>query len=280
MMSMAGGLMTGGVLIWFFKPGPKALTIYITLAGLACSIGLFSGMFMGCPSSLFDSGSIGSISGQMSTNYGQISTCSQECACSRRVFQPVCSQRDQKTNYFSPCFAACSKHSNIGHYPNVTSFTDCDCEGGGEVTSGLCPVDCGNNFMYYIATVSLGKLVACTGMAGNVLVKLRSVDDRDKSFALGITKTVLALFGSIPYPLLFGYITDKACLLWESSCGQKGNCWFYDQAKFRRYLHVASFSFMLLSSCLDLLVIKYSYYLKNLYDDEEDGDEKKDETKL
>lgn len=99
---------------------------------------------------------------------------------------------------------------------------------------------------------------------------MRCVEDRDKSFALGLTKTFLALFGSIPYPLLFGYISDQACLIWEKSCGKQGNCWYYDANKFRQYLHLTAVAFMIGSSFFDLFVIYYSYYMKNMYDDEEE----------
>ena len=38
------------------------------------------------------------------------SSCNVNCGCSKRVLQPVCSP-DGVTNYFSPCFAGCSRSS-------------------------------------------------------------------------------------------------------------------------------------------------------------------------
>lgn len=70
-------------------------------------------------------------------------------------------------------------------------------------------------------------------------------------------------------------IADKSCLLWESSCGKKGNCWFYDQRKFRNYFHWTTFGFMALVAFSDLFVIKYAHIMQPLYEEDEEIEEKK-----
>ena len=78
----------------------------------------------------------------------------------------------------------------------------------------------------------------------------------------------------IPYPLLFGYVMDKACLVWEEKCGQTGNCWIYDHEKFRHYLHGWSVFFIAIGSLFDFITIFYSDRVRNFYeDDEKNGDE-------
>jgi hypothetical protein len=116
----------------------------------------------------------------------------------------------------------------------------------------------------------VAKFISSTSRTGNYLVRFRCVEERDKSFAMGIAMTVFGTFGSIPYPLIFGAIADSACLIWEESCGGKGNCWLYDSEKFRQYLHGAAFTFMTIGSFFDMFVIYFSKNMKNLYDDEED----------
>lgn len=267
-IALAVGIMGGGIIVRIFKPGPRVLTTYMFIVGLFTTIGLISGLFLGCPRRSFYEESADLSSVNLFT-----SSCNSECSCNQHVFQPVCGS-DQSTNYFSPCAAGC-------HQPTITmkenndtelvGFQDCGCEGGGEVTSGYCKADCGNNLQSYITIVSIGKLIASTAFTGNILVRLRCVDDRDKSFAIGITKTILALGASIPYPLLFGAITDSTCLIWESSpCGKKGNCWFYDSDKMRNYLHISSVTFLLLASLFDLFVIYYAHEIKNFYEEDED----------
>lgn len=79
------------------------------------------------------------------------------------------------------------------------------------------------------------------------------------------------LLAFIPFPLIFGYIADSACLVWEQRCGKNGNCWLYDQEKFRYYLHGACVFFMALGSIFDFIMIFFSDRIKNFYE-EENGD--------
>lgn len=148
------------------------------------------------------------------------------------------------------------------------------------VKSGYCPMEC-NSFTKYIVFLSIAKFISSTSRTGNYLVRFRCVEERDKSFAMGIAMTVFGTFGSIPYPLIFGAIADSACLIWEQSCGGKGNCWLYDAHKFRYYLHGAAFTFMTIGSIFDAFVIYFAKDMRNLYDDEDEekGTGKKDDTK-
>lgn len=49
---------------------------------------------------------------------------------------------------------------------------------------------------------------------------------------------IFRLFGYIPAPILFGNLIDSTCLLWKSTCGEKGGrCLLYDIEQFRyRYV--------------------------------------------
>ena len=45
---------------------------------------------------------------------------------------------------------------------------------------------------------------------------------------------IFRLFGYIPAPILFGNLIDSTCLLWKSTCGEKGGrCLMYDIEQFR-----------------------------------------------
>lgn len=100
----AAGSLIGGTLIWLFRPGPRTLCTLIMCATMLCSLGVFSGLFLGCPEQKFQE------DGALKTGAlgGVGLSCSSECACSQKVFQPVCSANDKVTNYFSPCFAGCA----------------------------------------------------------------------------------------------------------------------------------------------------------------------------
>jgi organic anion transporter 3A len=63
---------------------------------------------------------------------------------------------------------------------------------------------------------------------------LRSVGEEERSFALGMQFVIFRLFGYIPAPILFGNLIDSTCLLWKSTCGEKGGrCLLYDIEQFR-----------------------------------------------
>jgi len=36
------------------------------------------------------------------------------------------------------------------------------------------------------------------------------------------------VLGSIPAPIIVGALYDSSCLFWQEECGDRGNCWVYD----------------------------------------------------
>ena len=54
--------------------------------------------------------------------------------------------------------------------------------------------------------------------------------------ALGVQSFIWRTFGAVPGPLLFGAIFDSVCILWQNECGERGNCWLYDNAKLSYYV--------------------------------------------
>lgn len=80
-------------------------------------------------------------------------------------------------------------------------------------------------------------IVAITQMP-LLMIVLRSVSEEERSFALGMQFVIFRLFGYIPAPILFGNLIDSTCLLWKSTCGEKGGrCLLYDIEQFRyRYV--------------------------------------------
>ncbi|CAG2168850.1 unnamed protein product [Oppiella nova] len=89
-VTMAIGIMGGGVIIKYFKPKPRPLVIFMFCVELVASFAIFSAMFLGCPAPVFPNSALldGKISLANSCNFG--------CDCSTRVYQPICSS-DGKT---------------------------------------------------------------------------------------------------------------------------------------------------------------------------------------
>lgn len=66
---------------------------------------------------------------------------------------------------------------------------------------------------------------------------LRCVDDKIRSFALGIQWIVVRIFGTIPAPIIFGRLIDESCILWQENCSAgRGACLLYDNKSMAKYM--------------------------------------------
>lgn len=73
----------------------------------------------------------------------------------------------------------------------------------------------------------------------------------------GLALMMVSLFALIPGPILYGYIIDNACLLWNSKCDQRGNCQLYDARQFRYYLNLTAMALTAIGVFFDVLVWWY-----------------------
>ena len=114
--TMAFGTMTGGVFIKFFKPKPRTLASLILFVELFSAIGIFSSMFISCPTPQFSSLPKYKKVFLFYLNiyfllFSEPSACSSNCHCTTKVYSPVCAA-DGITNYFSQCYAGCSSYQS------------------------------------------------------------------------------------------------------------------------------------------------------------------------
>ncbi|KAB7499821.1 hypothetical protein Anas_01195, partial [Armadillidium nasatum] len=96
-----------------------------------------------------------------------------------------------------------------------------------------------------------------------------SVEEQDKGLAMGVTTVLISLFSFIPGPIIMGAVVDSSCIIWDNTCGQKGNCWLYDSDKFRMLIHVFPAVLILISLLGDIVVFIYSKDLLLYGEDEE-----------
>lgn len=57
---------------------------------------------------------------------------------------------------------------------------------------------------------------------------VRCIADEQRSLALGLQSVFFRAIGTIPGPLIFGALFDVSCVYWQEECGDRGNCWVYD----------------------------------------------------
>lgn len=196
--------------------------------------------------------------------------CNVDCNCIDVKYAPVCHEAS-KTTFFSACHAGCRTILDDKQFGNCSclplgdpSHTQDHFEYVGssrsfiteqqfylpdsqalppvfdKVRAGPCTNDCNGPYLLFMVLTCVIQTLACSGKIGNVLVNYRSVDKKDKSFAQGVTLMIISLLALIPGPIIYGAIIDSTCLIWEESCGTRGNCWFHHRENFRYLVNISS----------------------------------------
>ncbi|KAH8021912.1 hypothetical protein HPB51_018761 [Rhipicephalus microplus] len=73
----------------------------------------------------------------------------------------------------------------------------------------------------------------------------------------------------IPYPLMYGALTDASCIIWEDRCGERGGCWIYDLPKMRYLINGFTTFLLCLSTFFQCIMTYYCKRIKNFYGDDE-----------
>lgn len=194
--------------------------------------------------------------------------CNADCNCDGVKYSPVCHE-PSKTTFFSACHAGCRTIISDKEFGNCSCLPLSDSLYSRDqftystdskllvqdqsiylddpqmivfekVKAGPCTQDCSRPYLLFMVLTCIIQTLACSGKIGNVLVNYRSVDKKDKSFAQGITLMMISLFALIPGPIIYGAIIDSTCLIWEESCGTRGNCWFHHGRNFRYLVNITS----------------------------------------
>ncbi|XP_067682433.1 solute carrier organic anion transporter family member 4C1-like [Haliotis asinina] len=148
-----------------------------------------------------------------------IATCQGSCDCSRQAFNPVCGADD--IVYYSPCHAGCINQNSLGP---LATYGNCSCvehsmnSTTNDVIStavkGRCDIDCNN--LYVLAPLLFLMLLSVLTTTTPVsMATLRCVDPQLKPFALGFQWMLMRLLGSIPGPVLIGFVLDSSCEIWS-----------------------------------------------------------------
>ncbi|XP_011147025.1 solute carrier organic anion transporter family member 4C1 isoform X1 [Harpegnathos saltator] len=284
LIGMVLGFLLSGLIISKFKPSSRPLLAWNVLVGICYVAGQVSFIFLGCK----NAGIRGVDLQTMQINL--TADCNTDCNCAGVKYSPVCHEAS-KTTFFSACHAGCrtilddKQFGNcsclpldeplsrvLGHLEHPSSsrsfvpeqhvyLPDSQAPTYDKVRSGPCTNDCNHPYLLFMVISCLVHSLACSGKIGNVLVNYRSVEKRDKSFAQGVTLMFISLFALIPGPIIYGAIIDSTCLIWEESCGTRGNCWFHHQENFRYLVNISAAGFTVVGVLFDAAV----WYLgKNL----------------
>ncbi|XP_043258723.1 solute carrier organic anion transporter family member 74D [Colletes gigas] len=260
LVGMVLGFLFSGLTISKFKPGPRPLLAWNVFVGVCFVAGQILFIFLGCSDVGFKGLDLETM--QMNLSF----SCNQDCNCEGVKYSPVCHEAS-KTTFYSACHAGCRTIINDkefgscsclplsyslildDHFRQSTSQPKFD-----KVRAGPCTSDCSRPYLLFMVLTCVIQTLACSGKIGNVLVNYRSVEKRDKSFAQGITLMTISLFALIPGPIIYGAIIDSTCLIWEESCGTRGNCWFHHGRNFRYLVNITSAGFSMIGVLFDAAV--------------------------
>uniref|UniRef100_A0A0A9W4U2 Solute carrier organic anion transporter family member n=1 Tax=Lygus hesperus TaxID=30085 RepID=A0A0A9W4U2_LYGHE len=237
------GIFMGGCLLKRLELRPKGAVQFVLVSNTVC-LALYTLLFfLGCDNVKMAGTTIPYTNSTRGEPFqvNLTAACNFGCECVTSDVEPVCGNNG--LTYFSPCHAGCTALSSRSNY------TNCACIHGNvsnvsplefaEVTvvpvatAGPCNSPCHTIFPFLILLFFMTFIVAITQMP-LLMIVLRSVNEEERSFALGMQFVIFRLFGYIPAPILFGNLIDSTCLFWKSTCGEKGGrCLLYDIEQFR-----------------------------------------------
>ncbi|XP_064480881.1 solute carrier organic anion transporter family member 4A1-like [Ornithodoros turicata] len=251
-----GGTFLGGYLVKKFNLRCAGIIKMCILCSLIAFITIFTFVFS-CPNVQFAGVHFDFTNNATQNNADNfISHCNNDCQCHKEAYDPVCGT--DNIMYYSPCHAGCQK---VHHFESTKVYEDCRCInhlGKNMTINGMnvliqaernkCSNNC-NFLVFFLLGMFICMLFTFLVSMPSLAATLRCVAATQKSFGLGIQWITVRLIGTIPAPILFGYLIDSSCVLWPHSCDDKGACAVYENGRMARNLLIllASVKFL---SCL------------------------------
>ncbi|XP_063684204.1 solute carrier organic anion transporter family member 4A1-like isoform X2 [Bolinopsis microptera] len=223
------GLVLGGAIMRIKDWHPKKLLLIYAVAVLV-STPFTASLFYRC-----DSNTVGGVDiiypNSNASTPAFLDTCNEDCKCNTVFPSFVCDTSDQ-TTYFSQCHAGClggELNDPADIKSGVKEYSECGCTAGKTVVPGECGSRCQTRLYISLTLSVIGTMINFSGYAAHATVYQRVVGEVDRTVAQGWRQFITRVLGTLPAPILFGYIIDNACTIWRTNFdGKQGNCWVYD----------------------------------------------------
>eukprot|EP00794_Sanderia_malayensis_P014075 gene14074-15542_t len=201
------GNLAGSLVQKRFSLSPsKSLKFCVIVQALTLMTGSF--LFLHCDNSFVAGIDVKYKTTSVNNSRSIIQNCNSNCNCPASFFRPICAE---KVTYFSPCHAGCTNFSSSNN------FVRCSCLNGNNlykrqnVKFGACKSSCGANLYLFFGACALNSFLSLMIANPMSMVTLRCVPFGLRSFAVGIQWITVRVLGSIPGPILIGYLIDKNC---------------------------------------------------------------------
>ncbi|XP_055871891.1 solute carrier organic anion transporter family member 2A1-like isoform X3 [Biomphalaria glabrata] len=235
------GTILGGCLTTRFKLSPLNCLKWVLLSKCLGTLLGVTGFVTGCKQPVFQS--------HTSSN-GNI------CSCDNQRYFPVCGT--DGSNYFSPCHAGCHSVNTNNTYSHCENMPSNTTQGA---MANLCQSTCQNLFIF-LALMFIAAFVTTLALMPTFIASVRSVQDREKPIAIGLSAFSSTLLGWLPGPIIFGALIDTSCIVWNKSCLSTGACLLYDIEKFRLRIHALILGLRLISIVLSSTALVVAVYFK------------------
>lgn len=241
------GIFMGGYIVKRFQLRPKGAVQFVLLSNLVCLVIYCLLFFLGCDNVKMAGATMPYNNSTLIADKFQVNLtamCNMGCECSPNNIAPICGSNG--LTYFSPCHAGCTTRTPADGQQFGQDYSDCKCISNNQsyadyhevmivpvaATTGPCAHFCYTISPFMVLLFLMSLAVSITQMP-LLMIVLRSVEEHERSFALGMQFVIFRLFGYIPSPIVFGNMIDSTCLLWKATCTSNGFCLMYDIEKFR-----------------------------------------------
>lgn len=191
-------------------------------------------------------------------------TCNVDCLCGEE-YDPICGDSNNII-YYSACHAGCKVLDDSDVTKKV--FSNCSCipsndnaeEYGGTASQGRCTYPLCSIAAPFLICVIIVLFTSLLIIVPSVTMLYAVVSPNQRTTAMGVQSLMYRAFGTVPGPILFGLLIDKACLIWEySECDDDARvCWLYDNSEFGNYAFKILFSCRFVSICF--FILAYLFY--------------------